>query len=76
LGLIEELLPLPSKRPDYRKDRSHAEFLVNLNLPAESIKKALQTTWKPTELSNDWPLEEMEALATGKYSKDEWNFKF
>ena len=30
LGLIEELLPLPSKRPDYRKDRSHAEFLVNL----------------------------------------------
>ena len=76
LELIEELLPLPSKWPDYRKDRSHTEFLMNLNLPAEPIKEALQKTWKATELCHDWPAKDVEALAAEKYSKEEWNFRF
>ncbi len=35
LALISELLPLPSKQPDYREHRSHAEFLTNLNASAD-----------------------------------------
>src|ERR1039458_272237 len=33
LGLLEKILPLPSHQPDYRLNRSHSDFLVNLNLP-------------------------------------------
>ena len=34
LALISLLLPPPSKQPDYRRDRSHEEFLTNITVPA------------------------------------------
>lgn len=46
LALVEELLPLPSRQPAYRQSRSHADFLVNLELPAETVKAALRRAWK------------------------------
>ena len=39
LGLVEQALPLPSRQPDYRVNRSHADFLINLNVPAPTIKR-------------------------------------
>ena len=30
---VEQALPLPSRQPDYRVNRSHADFLINLNVP-------------------------------------------
>src|SRR6266404_6590795 len=34
LALVSRLLPAPSKEPDYRRSRSHAEFLMNLDVSA------------------------------------------
>jgi len=76
LALVGELLPLPSKQPDYRKERSHGEFLTNLNLPADKVKAALQTVWKAKSPLENPPLEEISKLAREKYSTREWNFKF
>jgi lipoate---protein ligase len=73
LALIERLLRMPSKEPDYRKGRPHTAFLTNLDIPRESIPKALLSAWKATdELSSppDFaPLEE-------RYARDDWNGKF
>ncbi len=33
ISLIESLLPIPDRVPEYRKGRSHDEFLTNLPLP-------------------------------------------
>jgi lipoate-protein ligase A len=52
LALISELLPMPSRQPDYRAARPHEQFLTNLNLPAEAVKAALREAW----LANDYPL--------------------
>ncbi|HTV76055.1 MAG TPA: lipoate--protein ligase family protein, partial [Candidatus Baltobacteraceae bacterium] len=52
LALVSEFLRMPSKQPDYRKERSHGEFLTNLNLSADKVKAALQKIWKA-----DLPLE-------------------
>src|ERR1035441_6534492 len=41
LGLLERTLPLPSRQPDYRVNRSHSDFLVNLKAPDHVIKAAL-----------------------------------
>ena len=35
---VEKILPLPSRQPDYRVNRSHTDFLINLNVPAHTIK--------------------------------------
>ena len=35
LALIGELLRMPSKEPDYRESRKHADFLTNINVSAE-----------------------------------------
>ncbi len=45
LALISELLPLPSRQPDYRASRVHGTFLTNLNLSPDAVKSALRQAW-------------------------------
>jgi lipoate-protein ligase A len=76
LALVSELLPMPSKQPDYREHRMHTEFLTNLNVPAEKVKAALRQAWKAEEPLKGFPTEKIAALARDKYATREWNFKF
>ncbi len=76
LKLIDDLLLMPSLRPDYRADRPHAEFVTNLNLPADAVKAALAAEWNATPERADLPLVEIQKLAQERYATREWNFKF
>ncbi|HEY5040851.1 MAG TPA: lipoate--protein ligase family protein [Verrucomicrobiae bacterium] len=76
LNLIGELLLTPTLQPDYRVGRSHAEFVTNLNLPAEKVKAALAKAWHAEEELKNPPLEEIFRLAKEKYSASAWNLKF
>ena len=76
LTLISELLSMPSKQPDYREHRSHAKFLMNLDVSAEKVKAALRQAWKAEMPLKNPPLEKITALAQNKYASREWNFKF
>ncbi len=78
LPVIEELLALPSRRPAYRNDRSHSQFLTNLKLPPEDIQEALIKAWGAGEKFQpaDIPLKKIHSLVNEKYSRHEWNFKF
>lgn len=76
ISLIEKLLPMPSKQPCYRENRSHAEFLTNLNLRAADVKLALRRTWNADAALTRFPIEKIRELVSERYSKDEWNFKF
>ena len=76
LTLISDLLPMPSKEPDYRLNRSHREFLLNLRLLPEQIKSTLQTAWDATSTLDRVPVEAVAALAREKYATKEWNQKF
>jgi len=67
---------MPSLQPDYRASRPHAEFVTNLNLPAEKVKAALAKFWNANESLQNPPLAEIKKLALEKYSTREWNFKF
>jgi lipoate---protein ligase len=75
LAVVSEFLRMPSLQPDYRAGRNHDDFLVNLNLPADQVKSALQKAWGATGELKDWPKEEIQKLAVEKYSTDEWNLK-
>ena len=76
LDLIRELLPMPSLEPDYRGKRSHLDFVMNLQVSAESVKAALRQEWNAQEPLTNPPWEQITALAQGKYSTDAWNYKF
>jgi lipoate---protein ligase len=76
LGLLEKILPLPSRQPDYRVNRSHSDFLINLNVPPHSLKTALAKAWNATEPLAPIPFDQITHLAREKYALDEWSFKF
>jgi lipoate-protein ligase A len=75
-ALVSELLPMPSKQPEYRESRPHDRFLTNLNVSADEVKMALRQVWKAEEPLKNPPLEKIAALAQDKYATHAWNFKF
>lgn len=76
LASIEKFLRMPSKEPDYREGRSHKNFLTNLDLPADTVKKALREAWGATKPMEVAPHDAIARLARDKYVTNEWNFKF
>jgi lipoate---protein ligase len=76
MSLVEKALPLPSRQPDYRVHRSHADFLINLNVPPDTIKAALVKAWDTAGVLDPIPWDKITLLAREKYSLDEWNLKF
>ena len=76
LHIVEQALPLPSRQPDYRVHRSHADFLINLNLSAATVSAALIKVWDATAPLASIPSEQITLLAREKYSLDEWNLRF
>ena len=76
LALIERWLLPPSKEPAYRRQRAHQDFLINLQLPAASVKATLQAAWNAGEVLSQFPLESIDRLVRKKYSTTAWNLKF
>jgi lipoate-protein ligase A len=76
LDLVQTLLLPPSKEPDYRARRSHLEFIRNIPVRRETVKKALRDAWGASEKLEILPPERTDALVEEKYRCDEWNFKF
>jgi len=76
IDMVERTLPLPSKQPEYRFNRSHAEFLLNLRVPSQRVKTALSHGWGASETLRNLPFDRIELLVREKYSQDEWNLKF
>jgi lipoate-protein ligase A len=74
-ALIEELLPLPFRQPDYRASRKHRDFLRNLHIPAYKLKDALRSSWGARLSATEIPLDEAERLASEKYLDPSWTHK-
>jgi lipoate-protein ligase A len=76
LALVERCLFRPIRQPEYRRQRSHADFLVNLDVPAPLLQRALQGCWKAAQPFSEAPYDKIERLVREKYSREAWNFKF
>jgi lipoate-protein ligase A len=76
LSVMEQALPLPSKKPDYRQNRSHSDFLMNLSITAGSLKRGLRDVWNAKEELTDFPHESVARLLQERYSRSEWNMRF
>jgi lipoate-protein ligase A len=76
ISLVERTLRMPSKQPDYRSNRPHSDFLMNLGIGSGVLKEALVQAWQAAEPLRQVPLERMADLARAKYTRAEWNLKF
>ncbi len=76
ITLVEALLSLPSKQPDYRRNRSHKDFLTNLAASSRSMKAALALAWNATAPLTDFPRKEIQSLTREKYLTHSWTFRF
>lgn len=71
---VEEFLRMPSKQPDYRQNRAHSKFLINLNLSSQTVKSALRKTWNADSTLPALP--PVPPALLERYSSDAWNYKF
>jgi len=74
IAMMQRFLPMPSRQPDYRQNRPHAQFLANLDVPSALIKSALREAWSAAESCETAPAIRPELEK--KYSGEEWNMKF
>ncbi len=74
LALVERVLAMPRREPEYRAGRGHVEFLANLPATAEELRAALRAAWEASEELDPWPRERTERLVAERYGRAEWNF--
>lgn len=76
LSLLGRFLRFPSRTPDYRAGRAHADFVTNLPLSATAVKDALCQAWQARPESPPVPVDRIRALVAEKYAQADWNEKF
>lgn len=75
VSLIERCLLPPPRQPEYRRHRSHAEFLTLLQVSAESIKAVLKKAWLADRQAETIPQNEVTRLISEQYGREEWNLR-
>lgn len=73
LSLIGRYLRQPPRQPDYRHQRSHEDFVVNLPRSINQLKQALQQQWQAEDQGNAIPLERIANLCAERYLQSDWH---
>lgn len=75
LELISACLKMPPRRPVYRGDRLHEDFLQPLPVSADRLRQALVQAWACAGPHRHWPMRETEELVRQRYAQDDWNLQ-
>jgi lipoate-protein ligase A len=76
LSLIESCLRIPPRRPEYRHERLHRDFVVNVPASREQLTDAVDAAWLATSELTDVPMSRVEQLVAQRFGNDDWNFEF
>jgi lipoate-protein ligase A len=69
---VEQYLCQPKRQPDYRNNRDHRSFLMNLPIGAGELKERLRTAWQTESAALAWPMDLVRQLTVEKYTDDGW----
>jgi lipoate-protein ligase A len=72
LSVVEELLPVPDRRPEYREGRGHAAFMRNLGLDREEMRGLLQEAWQAREYGVPPAGRLIRRLVEQRYGRESW----
>ncbi|MCS7167319.1 MAG: lipoate--protein ligase family protein [Gemmatales bacterium] len=70
--LAERYLPLPSRMPEYRRQRRHRDFLTNLPLRRDQLLACLRQAFEAEITESDWPGALVHQLVRDKYARWDW----
>ena len=73
LACLSRLLHSPERQPEYRRDRPHVEFVMNLPATSRQLQDLLIAEWQPEGAHRSPPLDRVRLLVEEKYRLDEWN---
>lgn len=76
LNLIETVLKMPPKEPDYRKERRHLQFVTNIDCDRSEIIRSFKKVWRAEDSLEMRFGKEIKTLAKEVYSSRDWNYKF
>ncbi len=76
VSLMDALLRHPSREPDYRASRRHADFVRNISATADAVKSALRDVWDARDETRDIPREAIAQLLHERYSRTDWNLRY
>ncbi len=79
LPRISRYLARPGREPDYRRGRSHEDFLMNLGIGRKIVRDALRRAWLPSSRdvpSAPIPRDLVRALVSEKFSDPAWVERF
>jgi len=75
LAAAARFLHEPEKRPQYRGERRHVDFLTNVPLEAETIKTRIASAWA-AEAKPGFEIPSLEELIAEKYGNPIWTERF
>ncbi len=75
LPLMQQLLRMPSRKPNYRADRTHADFLGHIPLNAAPLKEAWRQAWGAKSSGSTVDPSRLRHLVINRYDLDAWNKK-
>jgi len=70
---LARFLKMPSRQPEYRRGRSHADFLTNVPFGVMELTEIIKDAWPTDGVLTDWPTELTKELVEKKYARAEWN---
>lgn len=73
---IAECLGAPEREPEYRKKRSHLDFLMNIPAEKNLIVDSLRREWQAREEISNLPEMEVKRLKSEFYGCESWNLKY
>jgi lipoate-protein ligase A len=80
LQLIATTLRPPKEQPEYRANRDHLDFLINLQLDANALQGTLREEWGVTAEADpsirQSVISDAEKLAVHKYATADWNERY
>jgi lipoate-protein ligase A len=65
------LLP-PPRQPEYRDGRAHTDFLCNLPIGRDDLKRRLRDLWRADRTVDSWLEDRVVQLVRDKYSTEAW----
>ncbi len=73
LDRIARYTTLPGRQPAYRAERSHEDFLTNLDLPRAALVEAIRAAWDAPSLPGRVPEDRVRQLVATRYADPAWN---
>jgi lipoate-protein ligase A len=75
LALIERLLKMPPRQPEYRDGRPHREFLANITVSSNDLRRVIAAAFDAAKPLAEWPREQTAELVATRYGQESWNFQ-